>query len=91
MCCSRPDAVQEKIESYKDVDFNFDGSREAVLAESCARAMEEGDVDGFTGAVAEFDSLTRLDGFKTEMLLRAKRKMAGGDGGELSGDEEDLT
>jgi len=91
MCCSRPDAVQEKIESYKDVDFNFDGSREAVLAESCARAMEEGDVDGFTGAVAEFDSLTRLDAFKTEMLLRAKRKMAGGDGGELSGDEEDLT
>lgn len=91
LCCSRPEVVQEKIDAYKDVDFNFDGSREAVLAESCARAMEEGDVDGFTGAVADFDSLTRLDGFKTEMLLRAKRKMASGEGGELSGDEEDLT
>ena len=92
MCCSRPDVVAEKIEEYKDVDFNFDKSREAVLAEGCVRAMEEGDVDGFTGAVADFDSLTRLDGFKTEMLLRAKRKMTSGGGeGELSGDEEDLT
>ena len=89
LCSSRPDAVLDKIEEYKDVDFNFDKSREAVLAESCARAMEEGDADLFTGAVADFDSLTRLDAFKTEMLLRAKRKMASA--GELSGDEDDLT
>jgi alpha-soluble NSF attachment protein len=89
LCSSRPDVVLDKIEEYKDVDFNFDKSREAILAESCARAMEDGDVDLFTGAVADFDSLTRLDGFKTEMLLRAKRKMSSA--GELSGDEDDLT
>jgi alpha-soluble NSF attachment protein len=93
MCSVRPDMVADKVEEYKDIDFHFDKSREAILVEGCIAAMEEDDVDGFTGAVAEFDSLTRLDGFKTEMLLRAKRKMMGGGGlgGELSGDEEDLT
>lgn len=88
MCFKDPLAVSEKVDQYKDIDFNFDGSREAKLVEGCVEAMMEGDSDAFTAAVAEFDSLTRLDAFKTEMLLRAKRKMS-----EVlqSDDEEDLT
>ena len=50
-------------------------------------ATEEGDPEAFTAAVAEFDSLTRLDSFKTAILLRAKRKLTEAPQGE----EEDLT
>ena len=49
--------------------------------------MDAGDVDAFTTAVAEFDSLTRLDAWKTALLVRVKRKIGTRD--EL--DEEDLT
>ena len=88
MCYIDPLAVSEKVDQYKDIDFNFDGSREAKLVEGCIDAMVEGDPDAFTAAVAEFDSLTRLDGFKTEMLLRAKRKLTEA---PESDDDEDLT
>jgi hypothetical protein len=40
-------------------------------------AMEAGDVDAFTTAVADFDSLTRLDAWKTTLLVRP----GGGGGG----------
>ena len=33
-------------------------------------ASETGDQEAFTEAVAEFDSLTRLDAFKTALLVR---------------------
>lgn len=44
-------------------------------------------MDAFTTSVAEFDSLTRLDAWKTALLVRVKRKIGTRD--EL--DEEDLT
>lgn len=69
MCYMDPNGVMEKVEKYKDIDLNFDGSREAKLVEVCLTGIQEGDPDVFTGAVAEYDSLTRLDAFKTELLV----------------------
>ena len=87
LCSMDPNAVRERLEKYKEIDLNFDGSRECSLVESLADALETGDEDAFTTAVAEYDSLTRLDGFKTAVLLRAKRRLT-----EASQDvEEDLT
>lgn len=48
--------------------------------------MEEGDVQQFTTVVAEFDSLSRLDSWKTSVLLTAKKLVASREGGA-----EDLT
>lgn len=50
--------------------------------------MESGDVDGFTGVIQEFDSMSRLDEWRTKMLLRAKKRVASR---EVGGDEDDLT
>lgn len=87
LCNMDPGAVRHRLEKYKDIDLNFDGSRECSLVESLADALETGDEDAFTSAVAEYDSLTRLDGFKTAVLLRAKRRLT-----EAAQDvEEDLT
>ena len=49
--------------------------------------MDSGDVEAFTTAVAEFDSLTRLDAWKTTLLVRVKRKISSREEVE----EEDLT
>ena len=65
-----PAPTRDRLERYKDIDVNFDGSRECVLMESLVDATEGADPEAFTAAVAEFDALTRLDGFKTAILVR---------------------
>jgi alpha-soluble NSF attachment protein len=50
-------------------------------------AYEQADPEKFTEVIAEFDSMTRLDAWKTALLLRVKKKLTAiGEGGE-----EDLT
>jgi len=87
LCLSGPGPTAERLQRYKEIDINFDGSRECNLLESVVEAMENGDSEAFTNAVAEYDSLTRLDAFKTSLLLRAKRKISE----PPTGEEEDLT
>jgi len=50
-------------------------------------ASESGDIDKFTDAIAEFDSMTRLDQWKTTLLLRAKKRIETRE----QEDEEDFT
>jgi alpha-soluble NSF attachment protein len=69
LCYAGPAATRDRLERYKDIDVNLDGSRECVLVESLVNATEEGDPEAFTTAVAEFDALTRLDAFKTAILV----------------------
>ena len=52
-----------------------------------AEAKETGDGQKFTDAVAEYDSLTRLDAWKTQLLLRVKKRLSA----VAEGEEEDLT
>ena len=82
-----PEPTRTRMERYKDIDVNFDGSRECGLVGGLCAATEEADPEAFTEAVAEFDALTRLDAFKTAILLRAKRKVTEAPADE----EEDLT
>ena len=59
----------------------------AITLQDLAEAKETGDSQKFTDAVAEYDSLTRLDAWKTQLLLRAKKRLTA----VAEGDEEDLT
>ena len=45
----------------------FTNSRELI------DAYENADVEGFTTAVVEFDQVTKLDSWKTNILLKIKR------------------
>lgn len=65
-------AVQNALEKYQDMDPSFADTREFKLLSSLAQATEEGDAEEFTEAIKEFDSITRLDSWKTTLLLRAK-------------------
>ena len=55
--------------------------------QALVEAKETGDSQKFTDAVAEYDSLQRLDAWKTQLLLRAKKRLTA----VAEGDEEDLT
>jgi alpha-soluble NSF attachment protein len=84
------DDIAIKLEQYKDIDLQFGGSREATLLEGCAAALAAADERAYASAVAEFDSLTRLDAWKTSMLLRVKRRLQARQAGvEAGGGSED--
>ena len=77
-------------QKYNDIDPTFQGSREEQLLKDLANSSEAGDPDAFANALGQFGDISRLDSWKTTLLLRAKKKITAGGGG-LLGDEDDLT
>lgn len=57
------------------------------VIQDLADACEAGDSEAFTDALGEYDNMTRLDAWKTALLLRVKKRMAAAE----DGDEPDLT
>ncbi|XP_032533373.1 alpha-soluble NSF attachment protein-like isoform X2 [Chiroxiphia lanceolata] len=70
------------VQKYEEMFPAFSDSRECKLLKKLLEAHEEQNVDAFTDAVKEFDSISRLDQWLTTMLLRIKRT--------IQGEEEDL-
>ncbi|KAK4750153.1 hypothetical protein SAY87_027602 [Trapa incisa] len=79
-------AITNALDRYQDLDPTFAGTREYRLLKDIAAAIDEEDVENFTVAVKEFDSMTPLDSWKTALLLRVKEKLKAK---EL--EEDDLT
>lgn len=69
-------AARRAIESYPTIDATFAGSKEDQFLQDILTAMEKGDSQEFTDKVYAFDQLTRLDNWKTTMLLRVKNQFA---------------
>mmetsp|Transcript_27235 Transcript_27235/g.37566 ORF Transcript_27235/g.37566 Transcript_27235/m.37566 type:complete len:291 (-) Transcript_27235:126-998(-) len=86
LCRNDSIAVSNALERYQEMDPSFGSTRECKFLLDLAQAMEEGDVQQFTNVIAEFDSMSRLDNWKTTVLLAAKRLVAQREGGA-----EDLT
>uniref|UniRef100_A0AAY4B0A1 Alpha-soluble NSF attachment protein n=1 Tax=Denticeps clupeoides TaxID=299321 RepID=A0AAY4B0A1_9TELE len=61
------------VEKYEEMFPAFSDCRECKLVKKLLDAHEEQDVDAFTDAVKDFDSITRLDQWQTSMLLRIKK------------------
>ena len=55
-----------RLNGFKDVARNF---------QSLVGHLEEQDVEAFTNAVKEYDSVNRLDTWYTTMLLRVKKQI----------------
>lgn len=58
---------------YASQDTTFSSTREAKFVNAITEAVEGGDQEAFTAAVVEFDQVTKLDNWKTGMLLKIKR------------------
>ncbi|CAG8559036.1 8132_t:CDS:2 [Ambispora leptoticha] len=63
------------IQRYCEMDVTFNTTRECQFLQSILEAVEGGDVENFTNKVLEFDQLTKLDNWKTTILLRIKKSI----------------
>lgn len=75
--------VNLALEKYRSLDPRFGGSREGELLASLAEAYESRDVGLFEDKLSDYDSVTKLDPWKIEFLVKVKDNMAGPRDGEL--------
>ncbi|XP_011505383.1 PREDICTED: soluble NSF attachment protein [Ceratosolen solmsi marchali] len=67
--------AQHAIERYQEQCPAFQDVREYKLIKILIEHLEEQNIDGFTEAVKEYDSISRLDQWYTTMLLRIKKQI----------------
>jgi len=65
--------AQKGLENYKNWDVSFQSSRECKFVEDIIQAVEKYDVEAFTQAVVDYDSITKIDSWKTKVLLKIKQ------------------
>ncbi|KAH3766053.1 soluble NSF attachment protein alpha [Pelomyxa schiedti] len=68
-------AARRALEKYTQLDAMFSSSRECKLLTSLIEACENHDVDSFTTATAEYDTITKLTPCQTTLLLRIKKTL----------------
>ena len=67
--------AKRNMTKYSTQDPTFASTREAKLAQVITEAVEAGDPETYTGAVVEYDQVTKLDNWKTNILLKIKRSI----------------
>ena len=83
------DAVgaSQALARYESLDFTFGDSREGKFAGQLVQCVEDYDADGLATACFEYDRISKLDPWKTSLLVKVKRSIAQEGGGE---DEDDF-
>ncbi|EER00470.1 alpha-soluble NSF attachment protein, putative [Perkinsus marinus ATCC 50983] len=76
MCAGDPVTASIAVERYMSEDPRLATSREGELLQDMTQAFSNNDVDAFVDALHKYDSVTRLDAWKTEMLCKVKEIMA---------------
>lgn len=75
-------ATRQAMLRYCDLDPTFSGTREQKFLEDMLGAFEQGDQEAFSDVVFQYDQLSRLDQWKSSLLLKVKNRIS---------DEPDLT
>ncbi|BEI84264.1 hypothetical protein CcaverHIS002_0408680 [Cutaneotrichosporon cavernicola] len=73
--------AQRNLNEFAHKDLTFPSTREAKFAKELVDACEEADVDRFTAAVFQYDQVTKLDNWKTKILLHVKKALEEDEGG----------
>ncbi|GKY94747.1 hypothetical protein MPSEU_000440100 [Mayamaea pseudoterrestris] len=84
--------ANQALSRYESLDYTLADSREGKFARSLIECVEGYDGEGFGAACQDYDRISKLDPWKTSILVRVKRSIqdeAGG--GEDEDDEFDLT
>ncbi|KAI0385329.1 TPR-like protein [Hypomontagnella monticulosa] len=68
-------ATNRALEKYRDLDPTFPSTREHQLLVDLAAAMEAGDQDQFTDKLFQYDQMSKLDKWKTTILVRVKNSI----------------
>lgn len=64
--------MSRAMESYRDLDPSFASTREHQLLLDLSEAVENGDQEAFADKLYMFDQMSKLDKWKTTILLRVK-------------------
>ena len=73
--------TQRLLDTFAQKDVTFPSTREAHFAHDLMQACEEADVEKFTGCVVNYDRVTKLDNWKTSVLLKIKKALEEDEGG----------
>lgn len=65
-------ATNRAFEKYRDLDPSFASAREHQLLVDLLETVEAGDQEAFADKLFQFDQLSKLDKWKTTILLRIK-------------------
>jgi len=68
-----PVSARRNYDRYSQRDITFPSTREAKFILALIEAVEAGDQEAFTAAVVEYDQITKLDNWKTSVLLKIKK------------------
>jgi len=65
--------ARRNLARYATQDVTFPSTREAKFLNALVDAVEAGDQEAYTGAVVDYDQITKLDNWKTSILLKIKK------------------
>ncbi|ERF75783.1 vesicular-fusion protein sec17 [Endocarpon pusillum Z07020] len=65
-------ATNRALQNYRDLDSSFVQTREHMLLQDLAEAVEKGEQELFADKLFQFDQLSKLDKWKTTLLLKVK-------------------
>ncbi|KAF2277689.1 alpha-soluble NSF attachment protein [Westerdykella ornata] len=72
LCTGDMVGVNNAMERYRDMDPSFTQQREHQLLVDLAQAVQDGDQEMFSDKLFQYDQLSKLDKWKTTLLLRIK-------------------
>lgn len=76
LCKNDTVAIKRAIDQYAAQDMTFPSTREFQLLNELAGDVEAGDAEEFSNHVYVFDQVSKLDKWKTTLLLRIKNQMS---------------
>jgi len=83
-------AAQQRKDQYEGMDYTLSSAREGKFASHLIECVEGYDTEGFATACMDYDRISKLDPWKTSMLVKVKRTINDDDGDEEE-DDVDLT
>lgn len=84
--------ASQALSRFDSLDYTFADAREGKFAKQLVECVEQFDPEGFATACFEYDRISKLDPWKTSMLVKVKRSIEdGGGGGGEDDDDFDLT
>lgn len=84
-------AAQQATDRYQTLDYTFGSAREGKFASQLIECVEGFDAEGFATACYEYDRVSKLDPWKTSILVKVKRTIDDDAGDDDNGDDVDLT
>lgn len=85
-------AASQAMSRFSSLDYTLRESREGKFADELIDCVEGGDSEGFATVCFEYDRISKLDPWKTTILLSVRKAIDGnGIGGDGEEDDVDLT